>query len=411
MSFSLPLLGTGIVLILVQLLAAVPWLIVFNWNWIRSTESGGWQHYRGLFRIALICGAGAVLVPAAFSMGLIQDRSTLETAGRLYGSALHIQLFADFLLGIFCLMLLIWPKAAAVALAAFREGVRQPMFWLLALLAAGLMSVSPFIPYFTFGEDYVVVQELGYDTIMLACVVLGVLAASMSISEEIEGKTAITLMSKPVSRRQFLLGKFAGILLVTILLTGVLGWYFQWIQICKQWFDRMDAPPTPQVVANSLEYLHLSAQPEALVRGVGLWAVETYQTLGGLALGMCQVMVLLAIAVSLATRLPMVANLVVCYLVYLVGHLTPVLGQIAERLKVEHPGSPAGEMVSFTSKIFDIGLPGLEFFTLGPALTMDAPPSTWPFIIYVGSVCLYALVYTSIALLFGLVLFEDRDLA
>src|SRR6516225_7308683 len=144
-------------------------------------------------------------------MRLIQDRSTVVTYGRLYGSALHIQLFADFLLGIFCLMLLIWPKAAAVALAAFREGVRQPMFWLLALLAAGLMSVSPFIPYFTFGEDYVV---------------LGVLAASMSISEEIEGKTAITLMSKPVSRRQFLLGKFAGILLVTILLTGVLGWYF-----------------------------------------------------------------------------------------------------------------------------------------------------------------------------------------
>jgi ABC-type transport system involved in multi-copper enzyme maturation permease subunit len=406
MSFSLPLFGTGFVLILIQLLAAAPWLIVFNWSSLRAAAGPTL-----LVRVAVIGLAGAVLVPAGLSLGLIQDRASLEMAGRLYGSVLHLQLFADLLVGIFWLMLLIWPKGGAVALAAFREGVRQPMFWLLTLLAVGLMSVSPFIPYFTFGEDYVVVQELGYDTIMLACVVLGVLAASMSISEEIEGKTAITLMSKPVSRRQFLLGKFTGILLVTVLLTGVLGWYFQWIQICKQWFDRMDAPPTPVVVANMLDYLRLSPQSEAVVRGVGLWAVETYQTLGGLALGLCQVMVLLAIAVSLATRLPMVANLVVCYLIYLVGHLTPVLGQIAERLKGEHPGAPAGEMVSFTSKIFDIGLPGLEFFTLGPALTMDAPLPTWAFIQYVGTVCLYALVYTSIALLFGLVLFEDRDLA
>src|SRR5262249_37163952 len=112
-----------------------------------------------------------------------------------------------------------------------------------------------------------------------------------------------------------------------------------------------------------------------------------------------------------ATRLPMVANLVTCYLVYLVGHLTPVLGQIATRLDNEHPGSPAGKMVYFTSQIFDIGLPGLEFFTLGPALTMDAPLPALAFAKYIGSVCLYALVYTSIALLFGLVLFEDRDLA
>ena len=67
------------------------------------------------------------------------------------------------------------------------------------------------------------VKELGYDMTMLAAVLFGVLAASMSISEEIEGRTAITLMSKPVSRRQFLLGKFVGILLAALVMTVLLG--------------------------------------------------------------------------------------------------------------------------------------------------------------------------------------------
>ena len=52
------------------------------------------------------------------------------------------------------------------------------------------------------------------------------LAASMLISEEIEGRTAITLMSKPVSRRQFLLGKFVGLLLAALAMTGILSWFF-----------------------------------------------------------------------------------------------------------------------------------------------------------------------------------------
>src|SRR5438094_9137852 len=100
-----------------------------------------------------------------------------------------------------------------------------------------LMAVAPFIPYFTFDEDVKMVRELGYDMIMLAAVVFSVVAASMSISEEIEGRTAITVMSKPVSRRHFLLGKFVGILSAAMFMTGLLAWYFQGMMLFKMWFD------------------------------------------------------------------------------------------------------------------------------------------------------------------------------
>ena len=41
----------------------------------------------------------------------------------------------------------------------------------------------------------------------------------------------------------------------------------------------------------------------------------------------------------------------------------------------------------------------------------DAPPEPWPFLVYIGMVSLYGIMYTTVALLLGLILFEDRDLA
>ena len=86
------------------------------------------------------------------------------------------------------------------------------------------MWVSVAIPYFTFGDDYKMMKQIGIDVVMLAPTLFGVLAASMSISEEIEGRTAVTLMSKPVNRRQFLIGKFLGILMACLVMSMLLNW-------------------------------------------------------------------------------------------------------------------------------------------------------------------------------------------
>ena len=48
---------------------------------------------------------------------------------------------------------------------------------------------------------------------------------------------------------------------------------------------------------------------------------------------------------------------------------------------------------------------------MDPALLSDAPPPPVLFAQYVGAVTLYGVIYTGIVLLFGLILFEDRDLA
>jgi hypothetical protein len=389
---------TTLVLFLIQGVAAIPWMVTI------STKRSLWYLFIRILGILMILGVCIRLAPLL--LGPIAD-PTPETVGMTYGYILHLQLIADFFILSFPLILWVWPKGGAVALAAFREGVRQPLFWVLGLFGLGALAVSPLVPYFTFGEDLVMVKDLGFDFLMLAATLFGALAASQSISEEIEGRTAITLMSKPVSRRQFLLGKFVGIVMAALLMYALLGWVFQGILDGKVWLDRLDATPPPAWLVGLLDWARLPGDSTELLTGVGLWLAHALDLLPGLVMTFTEVTVLTALAVALATRATMVVNLATVLAIYVVANVTPVLVAIGHTIRPRYTGDPVPPLLSFTAGLFDMLLPDLDAFRIGPALVADAAvPAA-----YVLSVMFYGALYTFIVILFGLILFEDRDLA
>lgn len=397
---------------LVQVLAALPWLASLLFS-----EGELPQVYRGFGKLSASMKArlqAFLLFPLVLAIGgafAAISQNYYVIFGYVSGAVLQLQLTADFFIFFFWLLLKVWPKGGAVAQAAFREGVRQPMFWLLSIVAFLAMTISPFVPYFTFGEDYIMVKELGYDTIMLFAAIFGSLAASLFVSEEIEGRTAITLMSKPVSRRQFLLGKFVGILVASLSLFAFLGLWFELVLLFKHWFDKMDPVQAPEWVVDSLNYLNLPTDGFDFLMGFGRWFNRTLETIPGLLLGFMQSMVLIAISVLLATRLPMVVNLVVILVLFFLSHLAPVLVSIGKKAQDTNPGEPFSAILYFISQLFDTLLPALEFFRVSPPLLGDSPLPPVALALYLASVAFYGVLYTSIVLLFGLILFEDRDLA
>jgi hypothetical protein len=422
MTFSTSSYLVNLLLIGIQVLAAVPWVWMLLRRRPDARQTGPAASM--LPRIAAVV-VGVLVLPAAFS-ALGGASGTLEGIGYLYGAILQIQLLVDAFILVFALLLTYWPKGGAIALAAFREGIRQPMFWLLFGVAFAALTIAPFIPYWTFGEDYLVIREIGYDTILLVAAVFGALASSMSISEEIEGRTAVTLMSKPVSRRHFLVGKFLGIILAAGVLFALLGTYFEGVTLFKPWWDKSDQPwwnqqnvsivipteaPAPPWIMNLLRQWALPSATTDLLRGIGLWTHLMLDIAPGLILGFSQSMVLIAIAVSLATRVPMVVNLVVVVVLFFMAHLTPVLVQIGYEAQRTNPGAAVSQILYFMAQLFDLALPNLESFRLEPALLQETPIPPLDFTQYLASVSLYGVLYTSIVLLFGLILFEDRDLA
>lgn len=412
----------GLFLALVQFLAALPWLYVVDPQGFR----------RALVTPSAMVSVGLGLLAAgvalAVYMGYNTDSRTLSWNGRyIYGGLLHLQLLIDLLILIPYGVVAVWPKGGAVAYAAYREACRQPMFWLITLGGVLLTWLSVGIPYFTFGDDYKMMKQIGFDIAMLAAIVFGVLSASMSISEEIEGRTAVTLMSKPVNRRQFLIGKYIGIILACLMLTLFLGWNLTYALRAVREFDQINNDPDPvdpyaplskvvdpmtfqaqRSVVPLFEVPVPSSPGKAVARGAGLWFSDvTAHTLGQM-LGLGKVMILVAIAAALATRLSFVVNIVLCLLIYFLGHLAPVVVRVTESTS----GAAVGAgLVAFLGKLFDVLLPALEFFNMGPAIIREAPLDLWQFGGYVLIVLGYSVLYTVIALIVGLLLFEDRDLA
>ncbi|HXD89217.1 MAG TPA: ABC transporter permease [Urbifossiella sp.] len=416
----------GLILAGVQFAAALPWLWAIDpKGFERTTRSGS--------AMAVVLGglvlAGAVL---ASLMGYKGDSSRLQQIGQYgYGAVLNLQLLIDLFLLMPAVLVKVWPKGGAVALAAYREGWRQPMFWLIIAAASCTMWFAVYIPYFTFGEDYKMMKQVGFDLVMLAALVFGVLAASMSISEEIEGRTAVTLMSKPINRRQFLVGKFLGILMACFAMSMILSWNMSFCQRVVREYDPINNNPDPtdimakprdkvvdamtlqgaRVIVPAFQKVVPTQPGKTIAKGCGIWFGDAYANAFGVALGFGQVMILVAIATALATRLPFVINIVICLVIYIMGHLAPVVVHITEIAKNRGDANDFSNLVGFLGQLFDVVLPALEFFNMGPAVIREAPLDLTSFGLYVLTVAGYALLYTAVALIVGLLLFEDRDLA
>ena len=330
----------------------------------------------------------------------VTDPSQQEIYGRLYAAVLQIQLTADFFVLFFPALLWFWPKGGAIAQAAFREGVRQPMYWLLSGLALLLMGISPFVPYFTFGEDHIMVKELGYDTIMLAGLAFGTLAASIFVSDEIEGRTALTVMSKPVSRRQFLMGKHVGILMAVVLMFAILGLWFEGVLLFKPWWDKADAVQTifdgslpfgkpPPWVNTAVASLHLQPQPSAVPYRLRLLAGPYSRDAAGAGSQL-----LPGHGAGQHRRDPghaaadgrqYLRNR--CYCTSWLTCRRFWCRSASNSRRMTH-GSAVGKLVTFVAQLFDTLLPGLDFFKVGPTLISDAPPPAGPFWFYIASVVL-----------------------
>jgi hypothetical protein len=108
-----------------------------------------------------------------------------------------------------------------IATNAFMELVRQPVFLLLMTTSAvfEIFLATPY--YFAFGDEPKLVKNSTLAVMLLAGLFGAVLSASASLAREIRTGTALAVLSKPVGRAQFLLAKYAGLVVALTLLTYV----------------------------------------------------------------------------------------------------------------------------------------------------------------------------------------------
>src|SRR3989338_10134758 len=118
-----------------------------------------------------------------------------------------------------------------IAVNTAREVTRQTIFYFIVFGGILLILFSFSFTLFAFGEETKMIREMGISTITICCLCLASLSAANAISREIEKGTIMTLLSKPVSKKSILLGKFFGILGVIFLAFMVMG-VFMTVSLC-----------------------------------------------------------------------------------------------------------------------------------------------------------------------------------
>ncbi|PCJ57189.1 MAG: hypothetical protein COA79_16815 [Planctomycetota bacterium] len=103
---------------------------------------------------------------------------------------------------------------------------RQISTHIILLFFIILILLTPEFALFTFGENIRLILETTYSTILIGGVIQSVLSCSSSIQEEVENKVLLTLISKPLNRFEFIVGKYIGGLAISLYTIVILGIVF-----------------------------------------------------------------------------------------------------------------------------------------------------------------------------------------
>ena len=267
-----------------------------------------------------------------------------------------------------------------ISRVTFLEAVRQRFFAFLMVLGAAMVLSSVSFRVFDFGHgELKFIADFGFGGMFLFGSVLSVVMTAQLFFSEIDNKTALTLLAKPLSRSEFLLGKFFGAWAVlgvfVVALSGLLG--------VVMW-------------AREQELVAMAEQAGKVPVTFSTSGMVQFALLQWLRLG---VVIAIVLTVSALARTFLFA--------VVVGSLAVVAGQlqwIAQDAVLKPTGSLIyGAFLWLSTRL----LPNLQQFNIGDALVLGAtgvPAEA------VAEVALSGLAYMAAYLFVGTLVFRRREI-
>ena len=129
-------------------------------------------------------------------------------------------------------------KIRAIAINTFKEAVRNKIFYLLIFFGIFFSLSSRLISMLTIGDTLKILKDVGLASINFFSVLIAIFTGINLVYKEIEKKTVYFVLSKPVERRDFILGKFLGLALtILVALATMITVFTVFIYIFSGTFD------------------------------------------------------------------------------------------------------------------------------------------------------------------------------
>jgi len=156
----------------------------------------------------------------------------------------------------------------AITRNTFFESIRQPVVLVILTVACLLLLLSNPLSAFTMDSDQRMLVDIGLATVFLGATLLSAFIATGVLSREIENRTVLTIVSKPVPRPIFVLGKYFGVAGAILISTLLMSLVFLIVEIHSVLETVRDPVHLPAIIFGTL----------AIVLGVGtaIWCNYFY---------------------------------------------------------------------------------------------------------------------------------------
>jgi ABC-type transport system involved in multi-copper enzyme maturation permease subunit len=169
---------------------------------------------------------------------------------------------------------------AWIAVNVFRESVRDKVLYNLVAFAILLMAASYLIGQLTAGQDVKIIKDLGLALTSIFGLFIAVFIGIGLVSKEVERRSIYALLAKPIERYQFLLGKYAGLVLTLAVNLAVMAAALYLVLACMLWIEGKDlanAVEAPVMDPAMLKAILLTFVELAIVTAIALF-FSTFST-------------------------------------------------------------------------------------------------------------------------------------
>jgi ABC-2 family transporter protein len=262
----------------------------------------------------------------------------------------------------------------AIGLNTFREAIRNKILYALLLFAVVLILSAVALAQLSLHEEARITRDVGLGGIELFGALIAIFVGVNLVYKELERKTVFVLIPKPVHRWEFILGKFAGMVLTLAILMAIMALFL--------------------FAALGLQFL----------AGV----TDAFDGAGGVLRAVVllfgEVVVVTAIAVMFSSFSTPFLSGMLTFGLWIIGHFTPEARELIGKLAEDWARWLCDALLRL--------VPDLHLFYVsgsmvgGQAVSVHGDYVDWS---YVATASLYGGLYAGCALALAMLLFSRRD--
>jgi ABC-type transport system involved in multi-copper enzyme maturation permease subunit len=281
-----------------------------------------------------------------------------------------------------------------IARNTFGDALRKRVLLIFLLLAFVMLALALLLSYFTAREQGVIFKSTQLTIILIFGALIAITTAVFLIPNEIERRTIYSVLSKPIQRWEFFLGKFLGGALTVGFMVGLMS-----LALMLVLFVMAARPPTGAT----------DISPELQQQGVNIkeWfqrgGADILLVLRGTLVIYFQLVIVTAIATTLSLFLTPTVNFSVTAFIWIVGSLQWLVAALA------HRNEQGFFLIPWIAKLFYYLVPHFHDFNIMGSIVHPEVPIKVNHWVYAAEVSVYGIAYALMVLLAGVLVFDRKE--